>query len=86
MFAMKEKNLFWLWASQVSIEDGVLKGIQEIVKWTECDLVKLVRNGFQMWERVNCRERKPYYVVLIMISLELKERQKRIVSIADRKS
>ena len=31
MFAMKEKNLFWLWASQVSIEDGVLKGLQEIV-------------------------------------------------------
>ena len=31
MFAMKEKNFFGLWASQVSIEDGVLKGLQEIV-------------------------------------------------------
>ena len=31
MFAMKEKILGGLWASQVSIEDGVLKGLQEIV-------------------------------------------------------
>ena len=48
--------------------------------------MQLVGNEFQMPEPVNFRKGKPYYVILIMVSMEFRKRQKRIVSIADRKS
>lgn len=47
---MKEKDFFRRWASQVSIGDRVLKGLQEIVRVNVT--VQLAENEFQMRERV----------------------------------